>query len=252
MFVATPLVVGLVAGGHLVPASIDLVVATLAAFLLRQPLTVAIKIRSKRRGRGDLPACLLWLAVWGALAVAGGLRLLTGGHGELLLLAPPALAILAWYLALVARRGERDRPGLQILGTGALALSAPAALWVARGEPDPRGWLLWALLWSQAAASILHVRQRLAQRRWPGTPPVGERLRRGAGSLLAAGGQLAGVAALGWASVVSPALTLAYAVQAAESLVGALRPAVGATPTAVGLRQLAVSLLFAVSFLLAW
>ncbi len=252
MFVATPLLVGLVAGGRISSASLDLVVAVAAAFLLRQPVTVAVKILAGRRARGDLPAAALWTAVYGCLAAWGAIRLLRGGHGELLWLAPPAFAILGWYLALVARRGERDRPGLQILGTGALALAAPAALWIARGEADPRGWLLWALLWSQAATSILHVRLRLRQRRWARVPALGRRLRSAAPSLAAAAGQLAAVMVLAAAGWVPPLLGVAYGIQAAESAVGAVRPAVGERPTAVGLRQLAVSAAFTICFLLAW
>jgi hypothetical protein len=45
---------------------------------------------------------------------------------------------------------------------------------------------------------------------------------------------------------------LAFGIQFAEAVWGALKPAVKAKPTAIGIRQLIVSSLFTLIFILAW
>jgi hypothetical protein len=60
VFLFSPLLIGLFAGGHLSQASLLLIIAALAAFLLRQPVTIAVKVYSGRRSRRDLPAARFW------------------------------------------------------------------------------------------------------------------------------------------------------------------------------------------------
>jgi hypothetical protein len=47
-------------------------------------------------------------------------------------------------------------------------------------------------------------------------------------------------------------LPLAYLLQWAETLWGTFRPAIGVKPTAIGIRQLLVSTLFTLLFIIAW
>jgi hypothetical protein len=47
-------------------------------------------------------------------------------------------------------------------------------------------------------------------------------------------------------------LTLAYTLQLVESIWGVIRPALKANPTRIGIRQLVVSSLFTLIFILAW
>jgi len=252
VFLFSPLLIGLFLGGSWTVQSLVLVVAATAGFMIRQPITILVKITSKRRPRGELPAALFWIMVYGVIGAAalGGLAGL--GFGYLGLLALPGLPVLAWHLRLVSRRAERKQAGVEVIASGILALAVPAAYWVGRGAPDPFGWLLWILCWLQAGASIVYAYLRLEQRKLPSAPDRATRLRMALPALaftsvnLAVAGILA---AVGW----TPAwLPLAFAVQWLESLWGASHPAIGVRPTAVGVRQLLVSSLFTVVFIVVY
>jgi hypothetical protein len=252
VFLLSPLLVGLAAGGRWSAATMALVIAALAGFLVRQPVTIAVKAWSGRRSRADLPAALLWTALYAAAGAAALAVLVRRGFGSVLALAVPGLAIFLWYLWLVGRRDERRQLGLELLATGVLALAAPAALWVGLGRAAPIGWLLWLLLWAQSATSILYVYLRLEQRAWRGPRERRERQRAAAPSLAAAAAAALGTLALGLAGVVSVWLFLAPLVQLAECVAGARRPATGVRPSAIGKRQLVVSTLFTAVFATAW
>jgi hypothetical protein len=82
VFLISPLLIGLFAGGRWAAATPLLIVAALAAFLIRQPMTMAVKAHSGRRPREELPAARFWIFVYGvigALAVGG---LLAQGQGR--------------------------------------------------------------------------------------------------------------------------------------------------------------------------
>lgn len=57
------------------------------------------------------------------------------------------------------------------------------------------------------------------------------------------------LAAAGWAPA---GLTLAYLIQPIEMAWGVLHPAVGVKPKVIGIRQLIVSVIFTLTFILAW
>jgi hypothetical protein len=251
-FYVGPLVIGLAAGGRWITPSAYLVVATLAAFLIRQPVTLAVKVLSKRRPRDDLTAAVFWTLVYAAIAAIHVVGLVLRGHGYLLWLALPGAAVFAWYLVLVARRDERGHLALDILAAGVLALCAPAGLWIGVGEPVTIGWLLWALVWAQSTASIVHVKLRLDRRRAKPPPDRSERLRTALPSLGLSTFNLIGVAALSVGRVVSPWLWIPFMVQWAESVVGGVSPAAGVKPKDIGFRQLAVSTAFVVLFVALW
>lgn len=251
-FLLSPLLIGLYAGGRWTTASLYLVIAAFAAFMIRQPITTVIKILSERRSREDLEAAIFWTAVYAALGLLHVAGLVARGFGHVLYLAIPGLPVFAWHLYLVSRRAERRQLLVQVVGAGVLALSAPAALWVGLGRPDPMGWLLWTLTWAASAAAIFHAYLRLAQRTMKSVPAIGVRLRMGARALALTSCSLAATLAIGVSGTLSPWLFVAYAVQWVETLQGALRPAVGARPQAIGYRQLAVSALFTALFILAW
>lgn len=252
VFLLSPLLIGLFAGGRWTAATAYVVLGALAAFLFRQPAVVAVKAYSRRRPRADLPAARFWMLAYGGLGLLAVGGLVVEGYGFLLLLALPALPVFAWHNFLVARRAERRQVGVEIVASGVLALAAPAALWGALGYADPRGWWLWVLTWFQSAASIVYVYLRLAQRALPAAPPMAERLRMAGRALLYTTFNLAAVAALSLAAVLPPLLPMPYGLQWLETLRGALRPAVGVRPTAIGVRQLIVSTVFTLLFILAW
>src|SRR5574337_856184 len=107
VFLLIPLLVGLFAGGRWTPAILPLVVAALAAFLLRQPVTIAVKAYSGRRSRSDLPAARFWMLVYGLIGLLALAALFALGFWYLLVLALPAAPVFGWHLYLVARREER-------------------------------------------------------------------------------------------------------------------------------------------------
>ncbi len=252
VFLLSPLVIGLFAGGCFTPASLFLVIASLAAFMSRQPVTVAVKAYSGRRPRSDLPAARFWITVYGVIALAALTGLVLQGFWDILFLAVPGLPVFAWHLYLVSRRTERRQAGVEILATGVLSLAAPAAYWIGRGEYDPLGWALWLLTWLQSAASIVHAYMRLEQRVLPEVPPRAERWKMGRRALLYTSfnvviSAIGGV--LGWIPAWS---AVPFLLQWGETLWGIMHPAVGIKPTRIGLRQLLVSVLFTILFILVW
>lgn len=252
VFLLSPLLIGLFAGGEWRAATFYLIVAAFAGFLIRQPATIAVKIYSKRRARRELPAAWFWMAVYtlvGLLALTG---LVLDGFTYILILAVPGAPVFLWHLYLVSRRAERRQMAVELVASGVLALAAPAAYWVAAGTPDPTGWGLWALTWLQSAASIVYAYLRLEQRQWEQVPDLAVRIKRAQRSLLYTTFNLATVTALALTGWLPALLPLPYVLQWIESIWGALRPAVGVKPTRIGFRQLAVSSLFTLLFILTW
>jgi hypothetical protein len=142
VFILSPLLVGLFAGGRFNYASFNLIIAAMAAFLIRQPITIAIKAYSGRRAKDDLPVAHFWAAMYGIIALLALIGLTLEGFGPILFLAIPGIPVFAWHLWLVSRRQERKQAGVEILATGVLSLAAPAAYWIGVGRYDPAGWWL--------------------------------------------------------------------------------------------------------------
>jgi len=252
VFLLSPLMIGLFAGEAWSLPSVYLIIAALAAFLLRQPATYLVKVYSGRRSRRDLPAAWFWLGVYSALGALALVGLLALGFGYLFVLALPGVPVFVWHLALVSRRAERRQLGVELVGSGVLALAALAAYWVGMGEAALTGWLLFGLAWLQSAASIVYAYLRLEQRQLDSIPPVATRLAMARRALSYTGFNLALVIALSTARIVSPYLPLPYLLQFLETVWGSLNPAVGVRPTAIGIRQLIVSSIFTLLFILAW
>lgn len=256
VFLLSPLLigyfVGLSRGGAWSAPAGWLGVAALTAFLARQPVGTAVKAFSGRRSRHDLPAATFWAAVYGLLALVAVAMLVLGGAPWVLLLALPAGPVFAWHLVLISRRAERRQLGVELVGSGVFALAAPAAYWAMLGRADPLGWWLWLLAWLQSSASIVYAYLRLEQRVLKVVPAMAERWRRGRRALLYAGFNVLLALALAAVRVGPPLLALPFAVQFAETIWGTLRPAVGVKPVVIGVRQLLVSGLFTLAFILVW
>jgi hypothetical protein len=251
-FFLGPLIVGLFAGGRWHTAVLYLIVAAACGFLVRQPVSLIVRVAAGRRGREVLPAAIFWVAVYSALAALHVAGLVLRGYGYILVLAVPGMIVFCWYLGLLYRREERRQWLMEILATGSIALAAPAAMWVSRGEPDSLGWWLWVLMWLQSATGIVYVYLKLAQRPLKQVPSMAERLRAGASSLLVAGAGLLLALVLGRIEIVSRWIWLPYLWQSAEVLRGVLVPALGVRPTAIGMRQLLVKIVFVVLFIACW
>lgn len=256
VFILSPLLVGIFAGGDFTFATFYLVVAAMSAFLMRQPMTVAVKAYSGRRPKADLPAARFWLLAYGMIAALALTGLIRDGFGYILYLAAPGAPVFAWHLWLVSKRAERRQAGVEVIATGVLSLTAPAAYWIGIREYDALGWWLWALTWLQSAASIVYAYLRLEQREWAQdqTSPKSR------GGLWQAGSRafaytsfnLLLSAALGLSDILPRLVFIPFLLQWIETAWGIQNPAVGWKPTRIGVRQLIVSTLWTVLFILVW
>ena len=253
VFVLSPLIIGLFAGGNFSFSSAILIVAVMIAFLIRQPITIAVKVFSGRRPSRELNAALFWVSIYSILGVLALAGLILLGFGYLLYLVIPGLLVFIWHLYLVSRRAERNQPGVEIVASGVLALSAPAAMWVGLGVPVVEGWLLFALCWMQSAGSIVYAYLRLDQRKLTDYPDIRLRLKMGIRALIYNSFNMIFVTSLSIATITPIWLPLAYSVQWIETLWGSMiKPAVGEKPTRIGIRQLLISTLFTIVFIIAW
>jgi hypothetical protein len=252
VFIFSPLLIGLFAGGRFTFASLSLVVASIAAFLVRQPITIAVKAYSGRRAKSDLPAAGFWIAVYGMiilLALSGFVR---AGFGYLMILAIPAAPVFGWHLWLVSKREERRQVNVEIIATGVLSLAAPAAYWVGIGRYDPAGWWLWILVWFQTAASIVYAYLRLEQRDTAEGLGRTDLWKLGLRAFLYTTFNLVLVLLLGLLSMLPRFLFIPFLVQWMETLWGIFHPAIKWKPTRIGIRQLVVSILWTILFILIW
>jgi hypothetical protein len=253
VFILSPLLIGLFAGQTFNYASFNLTVAAMAAFLIRQPITVAIKAYSGRRPIDDLPAARFWVLTYGLILLLAVTALVLEGFGFILYLAPPAVPVFAWHLWLVSRREERKQANIEIIATGVLSLAAPAAFWIGIGRYDPLGWWLCLLVWLQTSASIIYAYLRLEQREWKSVPNRWSRFRSGWRAYLYTSFNLLIVIVLGAAAGFLPKLLfIPYLIQWLETVWGIDHPAVGWKPTRIGIRQLIVSTLWTILFIVFW
>ncbi len=264
VFILSPLLIGTFAGEGFGPASVQLIVAAMGAFLLRQPVSMAVKSYSGRRSREDLPTARFWMLVYGAITLLALAGLVAEGYTYILFLAIPGLPVFGWHLWLVSKRAERRQAGVEILATGALALAAPAAFWIGREEYDSLGWALWLGIWLQSAASIVYAYLRLEQREMhiePAKPQKGQPAASPARSVLWRMGRRAfaytsfnlGLAlVLGGANLLPRWLFIPYLLQWAETLWGIFHPAIGWKAVKIGMRQLLISTLWTLLFIVAW
>ena len=252
VFLLSPLLIGLFAGEKLNYGSIILIFATLSGFLIRQPITILIKIYSGRRNRRDLPAALFWSTVYAATGLMAVVLLIYLGYGFVLYLAIPGILVFSWHLYLVSRRSERRQAGVEIAASGVLALAAPAAYWIEIAGYNPTGWWLFILTWFQSAASIVYAYLRLEQRQLSGPINLKTKLILGRRAIIYTSFNLVTVAIFSFSGGLPSFLPLPYLIQWAETIWGTIYPAIGFKPTQIGIRQLIVSTIFTVTFIITW
>ncbi|MEP7137448.1 MAG: YwiC-like family protein [Chloroflexota bacterium] len=261
VFIASPLFVGLFAGKQFTFASFTLTVAMLMAFLIRQPLTIAVKAYSGRRAKDDLPAARFWIVLYSAILLLAAIGLALKGFVFILYLAIPGAPVFVWHLWLVSRREERRQINVEIVATGVLALAAPAAYWVGSGHYVPTGWWLWILCWMQSAASIVYAYLRLEQREQAESAALSDQSKgqtrrvqwkMGFRATLYTSFNLASSLSLSLLAVLPSLIFIPFLLQWSETLWGITHPATGWKPIRIGMRQLIVSMLWTVSFILLW
>jgi hypothetical protein len=252
VFIISPLLVGIFAGKSFSFATFNLIVAAMAAFLLRQPMTMAVKVYSGRRPKEDLPAARFWILLYGLTALLALTGLIAEGFIYILYLAVPGVPVFAWHLWLVSKRAERRQAGVEVIATGVLSLSAPAAYWVGIGHYEPLGWWLWLLTWLQSAASIVYAYLRLEQREQARVPDGSVRWKMGGRALAYTSFNLAVTLVSGWFHFLPRWIFIPFLAQWLETVWGVTHPAVGWKPTRIGIRQLIVSALWTILFILFW
>jgi len=252
VFLFSPLLIGLFLGGNFLSGSLSLVIASIAAFLIRQPITIAVKVYAGRRPKTDLPAARVWIVAYGILILIALIGLIQAGFSYLLLLAIPGAPVFAWHLWLVSKREERRQINVEIVATGVLALAGPAAYWVGIGHYDSIGWWLWILVWAQTAASIVYAYLRLEQRDQTEVPAHNELWKLGIRAFAYTTFNLVSVLTLGLVSVLPRFLFLPYLVQWVETMWGIFHPAIKWKPVRIGTRQLIVSILWTILFIITW
>lgn len=239
-----PFTLGIAAARQWTPNLLTLFLAMMAAFLLRQPLTIFVKTHANRRIKSDRAPALIWIGVYSLIALGAFILLLVAGFGRLVWLLLPGIPVFIWQLFLVSERAERGQRGIEIVGAGVLALAAPASYWVASGPSTSLAWALWAIAWLQSAASIVLVYQRLQERSLDAPGGFSVRFHRAARSLAYHSFNLALVLLL-WRLLALPWLVaLASALMLLDALDSLRVPALGWKPKRIGLRQLLASSLF--------
>lgn len=256
VFILSPLLIGAFASGTFRAASVYLFIAAMSAFLIRQPITVAFKAWSGRRSAADLPIAQFWIMLYGAIAFAALIGLVFAGYGYILYLAVPGAPVFAWHLWLVSKRAERRQINIEIVATGVLALSAPAIYWIGVQSYNPIGWWLWLFAWLQSAASIVYAYLRLAQRETKRDQAASmtraDWFKLGCRALLYTTFNVVFTVGAGIVGAIPFWAFTSFLLQWLETVWGVTHPAVGWNPVRIGVRQLIVSTLWTVLFVLAW
>ncbi len=163
MFIA-PLVVGIgaIPSPRLEAGAGGAVLFALTAFgffLLRFPLTLAIKARTP----DARASALRWSALYAALTLACGAALLISTRLWLLVpLGFLGFGTLGFYLWLVARRAETSVWG-EWIGIAGLALGAPGAYLVGAGAPDATAIALYALCALYFGGTVLYIKFKVRE-----------------------------------------------------------------------------------------
>jgi hypothetical protein len=254
VFILSPLLIGIFAGGDFSSSTFNLIVAAMSAFMIRQPMAAIVKAYSGRRPKSDLPPARFWALIYGSIAALALLGLIVQGFGFLLILAVPGFAVFAWHLWLVSQRAERKQAGIEIIATGVLALAAPAAFWVGIGRYDPLGWWLFLWAWMQSAASIVYAYLRLEQRDLKPNQLTAESRselwKMGRRALLYTSFNLSASLILGWANLIPQLIFIPFLIQWLETIWGITHPAAGWKPIRIGMRQFIVSMLWTILFII--
>ena len=250
VFILAPLLVGIFTGGIFNYAIFNLVIATMSAFMIRQPMTVIVKAISGRRSKSDLAPARFWVLIYGSIAALTLTALILEGFGFVLYLAIPGVPVFAWHLWLVSRRAERKQAGIEVIATGVLALAAPAAYWVGIGRYDSLGWWLMLWIWLQSAASIVYAYLRLEQRELKQEQSNGQLWKMGNRALLYTSFNLGLSLILGWANLIPQLIFIPFLLQWLETIWGITHPSIGWKPIRIGVRQLIISILWTILFII--
>ena len=162
-----------VAGQFNLPVWLTLIGA-LAAFFMRQPMTVLLRVQRGKARAADGPIAAGWILTFALLGLLSLIGLIALERSAMLVLIWPFLAILVMYL-IAARYGRSGLRSLwmELAGAAALSMMAPAAAIAGNGRIIGWEWALWGIMAAQNVLGALYVRLRVADthnramRRWP-------------------------------------------------------------------------------------
>lgn len=252
VFILSPLLIGMFAGKTFNFNTLFVFIAAMSAFMIRQPMTIFVKAISGRRPKTDLAPARFWLLIYGSISALALTGLILEGFGYVLYLAIPGIPIFAWHLWLVSKRAERRQPGIEIIATGVLSLAAPAAYWIGLRAYDSAGWWLWFFTWMQSAASIVYAYLRLEQREQAEVKSRSEKWQMGRRALIYTSFNLFLSLFLGWSKVVPLFIFVPFLAQWLETLWGISHPSIGWKPVRIGIRQLTISMVWTILFIIFW
>jgi hypothetical protein len=248
-----PYIIGIGVGGRFKIELLWLTLSSLGGFLLLQPLTILIKVIAGRKPKTELAPSLFWSFLYSLLALIPLLQLLLANYFFILYLALAAFPVLVWQLILVARREERGQMGIELVGSGVLALAAPAAYWIAKDGMNLTGWLLWILCWAQSAGAIVYIYLRLEHRRLSEMPNPRDRFAMAKRALLYSTFNVVAVIALATFALTPPLVVIPFIAMLLETIYGALiKPGIGAKPVTIGVRQVFITIIFAALMILTY
>jgi hypothetical protein len=245
-----PLLVGISAAETFSAAFFLLAFTAFGFFLMRYPLTLAIKSRTA----DARAAALRWSAIYGAITFVGGAALWIATRLWLLLpLGALGLASLVLYLLLVARRAEMTTLG-EWIGIAGLALGAPGAYLVATRVLNETAFALYALNVLYFGGTVSYIKFKVREQPRLGTPGAGLAARLWAGRATIGYHALVVVvvvlsAFIGWVPLLIP---LAFVLPMCKVVAGvATRPARLNIPR-LGFVELGFTVAFALIVLLAY
>ena len=199
-------------------------VAGVALFLAREPLSQGVRMRYGRHPQPVPKAMCFWAGVYlGVSGLAGMLLVIRGELWGLLWLGLAGAIVLAVHLAMAPRRKLVMSAWGEWIGVLGVSLIMPALYLAAYETLDAQALGLWLLGLAQVTGPIFYIRLKVrVQARLPEPPPIGQRLRAAWQPLLFSAVSLVGAYLLGvWG--MTPALAwLALTPSAIKHLWGAL------------------------------
>ena len=158
-----PYFVGVGIVGTINVAALLVLLGGLALFLLRQPITIWLRIRQGRGRQSDRPIVkklTIGLLIIATLCFLG--LLVLGLTGILVLVIPVALLLLVYGLGSLSKQTSVRNLWMELAGAAGLALMAPAALIAVSGQSSSEVWTVFGLMALQNVLGVFYVRLRIA------------------------------------------------------------------------------------------
>ncbi len=158
-----PYFVGAIVGGAFNLTVFLVFTGSMATFLLRQPASLWVRARRGNGRSRDIPLLKKIIATLLGIAALSFAGLMAFGLTDLLLLAlPVALFFIVYLFSAHQKQSDTRVLGMEVTGSAALALVAPAVVVAAAGTLSADAWAIGGLMAAQNVLGVLYVRQRVA------------------------------------------------------------------------------------------